>query len=184
MYSSALMQTGAIQRAERIYVGPQGVDGTREHGDNINGYEQDHDSLGSCWRSSSRSIGDRHCLRRVGVGPEHPHLQPSGCGIALAGAILAFFRRKPTSSVGLVASRQALRFFFSGPFSCMACCGVLVTALANDGSKEPVGLIPSRGSGDRIRLGSLLRPQQQRLTPSSSRSGRTAISLCRAVCGA
>jgi hypothetical protein len=77
----------------------------------FNGYEQDRDLLGSCWRRLSRSIGDRHCLRRVGVGPEHPHLQPSGCGIALVGAILAFFRRKPTSSVGLVASRLAIAVF-------------------------------------------------------------------------
>ncbi len=109
----------------------------------------------------SRSIGDRHCLWRVGVGPEHPHLQPTG-GVALVGAILAFFRCKPTSSVGLVASRQAIGiFFFRAVFFALACCPVLVTALANDGSKEPVGLIPSRVSGDRIRLGSLLRPQQR-----------------------
>ena len=42
----------------------------------------------------------------------HPHLQLSGCGIALVGAILAFVRCKPTSSVGLVPSRQAIGFFF------------------------------------------------------------------------
>ena len=64
-----------------------------------------------------------------------PHLQPSGCGIALVGAISAFFRCKPTSSVGLVASRLAIGVFFQAVF--FGCCaGVLVTALAADGAKS------------------------------------------------
>ncbi len=74
-------------------------------------------------------------------------------GIALVGAILAFFRCKPTSSVGLVASRQSVlyerssssaigffKFFFRAVFFDGAVCTVQYhtdrTALATNGAKS------------------------------------------------
>ena len=100
----------------------------------FNGYEQDYDLLGSCWRSSSRSIGDRHCLRRVGVGPEHPHLKPSGWHRSSRG-YFGVLSLQAHLECWLVASRQATGGFrsFVGK---MFCCHVPVTALANDAEQR------------------------------------------------